>query len=229
LQIVAKAEQGNLGLDWAGGLLSSVQGELDLLGHDQRTVRIAADSEGAGHGAEVAAGAHQKWRPVSLVDGPAAANSPNGPDRLPEFQASAGSPEKVVVKLAPADAEADRRLVVDPKFRSSDPARAKARNRLEDSPPAVVGAIHLKGIKDLRGNPPGAKLVARKGCLVEHEYVEPCVAQTPGAGRSGRSSANDEYVAGLHRLVSRRARILVQPFSRPRNLVDRRPGEDDLK
>src|SRR5215472_10470466 len=106
-----------------------------------------------------------------------------GLDRSAELVTRLGALQQVMIELAPPDAVAHGTVVSDDDLVvASDHAGAKAGDRLQGPALRVRFQIQSKALDDLRRNPAGADLVARKRRAVDNQHVEAGATELPGAG-----------------------------------------------
>ena len=98
---------------------------------------------------------------------------------------------------------------------AADQPDAESGDRLKRPAVAVVVGIELEVVDDLRRDPAGADLVARKRRAVDDDDVEAGLAQRPRARRSGRAAADDHDVAGDPRF----GRSEFQPLTRVQGMA----------
>src|SRR5580765_1685213 len=150
----------------------------------------------------MAAGADEHRRGDPVVDDPGVAFSAEARERDAHLEARARAIEQIVIELATADAEADRTTVA--RFdvvRAADESGSKAGDWLEGASAAIVVDVEFRSRYDLWGNPACARLVARKHGAIDDDHVEAGLTKLPRARRAGRSTPDDEHVAGIHRVT----------------------------
>ena len=104
-----------------------------------------------------------------------------------------------MIELAAPDAKTDRVIVDGLDFLApADESRAESRDWLQRPSTPIFRSVNFQFVHDARCNPARADLVAWEDCGIHHDDIEARLPQFPRASRSGRSTAYDQYVAGIH-------------------------------
>jgi hypothetical protein len=107
--------------------------------------------------------------------------------------------QQIVIEFASADPEADGTMVgrLDGVIAPDHP-HAKPLNGLEDSPLAIVAWIDPEIVENLRRDPPGTDLVARKDRPVDDDDVEARLTKLPRTTRPRWTTTDNGDVTRIH-------------------------------
>src|SRR5512133_1426160 len=155
-------------------------------------------SQQAGHRAEMATRSHQQACSDTPIHDPAAVFSFQCCHRFAQQLAYTTALQQIVIKLITADTVTDDRSIAGYGRTPVDQAGAETADLLENSPLTVFSGSQPQGLKHRRGDPAGTRFLTRKARLVHQKNITPRLSQLSGTGRSGRSTADHQYVAGLH-------------------------------
>src|SRR6185503_3922575 len=140
LKITAEKKLRLLGGNVAGCCLRFVHGKLNFLRHHRAFQHASADK--ARNGAKVTSSSNQHPRAKLAIDNPAIRDMFDALDRNVFPHLGAAAPHQVFIKLAAADAVADRLIIVDRSLLLPHGAYAECGNRLNVRPlPYSPGSI----------------------------------------------------------------------------------------